>query len=148
MKMKILFLAALVIASCSPIRGCMQSSFTLAPESRLPGWFSLPSGYARDAVTVNLYYFSSPFPVDDVELELTDRNDKKLAVVTGKMCWPEMEEKRHKDGEFDPDRHSYYVFVRANGKLEVLEHGNQSTFRISDDPELMKEAAESKKCNK
>lgn len=129
----------------------MESSFTLAPVSRFPKWISLPPGYARDAVQVKLSYYSSPFPVDDAVFELTGQNDEKLATVTGKMCWhPEVEKKRNKSqyGSFDPDSYPYYVYVRANGALEVIEHLQGMTFRISDDPELVKAALESKECKK
>lgn len=148
MKPKMLFIVVLLLVSCSPVRGCVASVFTLAPESRLPKWLSLPEGDSRDAVTVKLYYYSSPLPVDDAVFELTDQNDTVLASVSGKMCWhPETERKRNQKGGFDPDS-GYYVYVRINGVLEVIEHGKEQTFRISDDPKLVKEALESKTCNR
>jgi len=149
MKPKILFIVVLFLLSCSPIRGCMASAFTLAPESRLPKWLSLPAEYSRDAIIVKLYYYSSPLPVDDAVFELTDQNDTILATVTGKMCWhPKTDEKRNQHGGFDSDSDPYYVYVRINGVIEVLEHGKGQTFRISDDPKLVKEAIESKECKR
>jgi len=149
MKPKMLFIVVLFLLSCSPIRGCMASAFTLAPESRLPKWLSLPAGYSRDAIIVKLYYYSSPLPVDDAVFELTDQNENILATVTGKMCWhPETNEKRKQHDGFDSDLGPYYVYVRTNGALEVLEHEKGQTFRISDDPKLVKEAIESKTCKR
>ncbi len=148
MKPKLLFIAVLLLVSCSPIRGCMESSFTLTPESRLPKWFPLPTGYTRDAVTVKSYYYSSPFPVDNAVFELTDQNDKLLMKATGKTCWhPETKKKRNKYGGLDPDSYPHYVYVRVNGTLEVIEHIKGPTFRIIDDQKLFKEALESNECN-
>ena len=98
---------------------------------------------------IKLYYYSSPLPVDDAVFELTDQYNNVLETVTGTMCWhPETEVKRKQPGGFDPEKHPYYVYVRINGALEVIEHGNGQTFRISDDPKLVKEASESKECKR
>ena len=127
----------------------MASAFTLAPESRLPKWFPLPAGYSRNSIKVNLYYYSSPLPVDDAVFELTDQYDNILETVTGKMCWhPETDGIRNQRSRFDSDSGPYYVYVRINGVIEVLEHGKGQTFRISDDPKLVKEAIESKECKR
>lgn len=149
LKQKGLFIVALLLVSCSPIRGCVESEFKLAPESRLPKWFSLPAGYTKDDVTVELTYYSSPVPVDNAVFELVDRKGKKLSQVTGQMCWhPVMDKKRNKSGGFDPDSYPHYVYVHAKGALEVIEHSRGSTFKITDDPVLVKEATESKRCEK
>jgi hypothetical protein len=96
-----------------------------------------------------LYYYSSPLPGDDAEFVLTDLNDKQLAAITGKMCWhPETIKKRNQYGGLDVNPGAYYVYVRAKGILEVIEHIDQQTFRISDDPRLVKDALESKECKK
>ena len=139
----------LIFGSCSSIRGCLESQFTLAPESRLPKWFSLPVGFSRADVTVQLKYYAPLLPVDDVVLELSGRNGQKLSEVTGQRCWhPEMKKKRNQYGGFDPDSYPHYVYIRANGVLEVIEHTTRPTFRIIDDPILVKEAVESNRCEK
>lgn len=148
MKLKLLFIAVLLLVSCSPIRGCMESSFTLTPESRLPNWFSPPAGYTRDALTVKSYYYTPLFPVDNAVFELIDRNDKILVTATGKVCWhPETKKKRNKYGGLDPDSYPHYVYVRVNGTLEVIEHIKGPTFRIIDDQKLIREALASHECN-
>jgi len=149
MKSKILFIALLLLVSCSPTRGCVESNFTLTPDSRLPKWFSLPSGYSRDMVTVELSYYSSPFPVEHTVFELVDQKGKILATVSGNMCLhPETKKKQNKHGGFDPepDTYPHYVYVRVNGTIEVIEHIKAPTFRIIDDPKLIKEALESNDC--
>lgn len=144
-----LLILGILLASCSPIRGCVESQFTLSPESRLPKWFSLPSGIARDDVTVTLKYYAPLVPVDDAVLDLTRENGEILSEVTGQRCWhPEMKKKRNQYGGFDPESYPHYVYIRANGIVEVIEHTRGPTFRITDDPKLLKEALESTQCEK
>lgn len=47
---------AALITQC---RGCVESSFDLLPDSRLPVWFSLPPNTSRSQVTVRLSYYTS-----------------------------------------------------------------------------------------
>lgn len=141
-------MSALLLAACSPIRGCMESQFTLAPDSRLPKWFSLPDGYSRNDVTVEISYYSSPFPVDDTVVKLLDRNQRDLAQVTGESCFhPIMQKKRNQYGGFDPDTYPHYAYIKSNKVIEVVEHMQGPTFRIVDDPMLLKEAVEAKQCD-
>src|SRR5688500_1073397 len=93
---KSLLIASLLLASCSPIRGCMESQFTLEADSRLPKWFAVPATYTRDAITVQLSYYVPPFPVDNTVIEFLDRNGKSLSTITGQHCWhPVMEQKKN-----------------------------------------------------
>ena len=77
---KYLLIVAICV-SCCAISGCVESSLTLANESRLPRGISLPPGLTRKDVSVTLNYPSTPSPV--VAFILTDRKWKKLAVVKG-----------------------------------------------------------------
>lgn len=100
-------------------------------------------------MTVELTYYSSPFPTDDTVFELVGRNGQKLAKATGQVCWhPLMDKKRNKYGGFDLDSYPHYVYVRIHGMLEVIEHTKGPTFSITDDPVLVKQAAESNRCRK
>ena len=149
MKPKVLLIAILFITACSPIRGCVESQFTLVSESRLPRWLSLPDGYLREDVTVKLTYYVPLLPVDDAVFELVDRNGKELNKVTGQVCWhPIMDKKRNKYGGFNSDSEPDYVYVMANNTLEVIKHTNGPTFAIADDPVIVQQAAESQRCRK
>ena len=149
MKSKGLLIIALLLAACSPIRGCVESQFTLEPDSRLPKWFSVPPGYTRSDVTVELTYYVPPFPVDNAVMELVSRNGRTLLKVTGEVCWhPVMEAKKNQYGGFDPDSYPHYVYIRANEVVEIVEHVRGPTFRVKDDPVLLKGALEAKRCNK
>jgi len=75
----------LILAICvssGAITGCVESSFTLANESRLPSCIALPPGLTRKdvSVTLNLY---APLRGPDAKLILKDKRGKKLAEVRG-----------------------------------------------------------------
>jgi hypothetical protein len=53
-------LLAVLLSACHPVRGCAESQFRLAPESRLPKWFALPDGVQRSEVEVTLAYYPAP----------------------------------------------------------------------------------------
>jgi hypothetical protein len=146
---KELLLLALLLASCSPIRGCVESQFTLGQDSRLPKWFRVPPGYTRADVIVELTYYVPIFPVNNAVMELVNRNGKTLAQVTGEVCWhPVMGTKKNQHGGFNPDSYPHYVYIRANGVVEIIEHARGPTFRVKDDPMLLKGALEAKQCDK
>jgi|SRR5712664_1850978 len=148
-KSRWLVIAALSLVSCSPIRGCVESQFTLEQDSRLPKWFALPSGYSRANVTVQLTYYAPPFPADNALVELQTVKGSVLYKTTGEVCWhPVMETKKNQHGGFNSDSYPHYVYLRANNVTEVIEHIQGPTFRISDDPVLVKAAMETKRCNK
>lgn len=103
---------ALCISSCV-ISGCLESSFQLASESRLPSWEALPPGLSRADVSVTLNYYTTPLPgANDAEFILKNRNGKKLAEVKGKVkC------------QYPYSQPSYpgYDAVVVNGTTEILE---------------------------
>jgi hypothetical protein len=147
LKPKFLLFIVLIFVACNPIRGCVESNFTLTEDSRLPKWFQLPAGYSRTDVIVELFYYIPPGSlVDDTVLELVGRNGQVLAEVTGKHCWhPDIDRlKRNKWGGFDPDSEEpRYVIVRVNGIMEVIDHPGGPIFRVTDNPVLVKQAIDS-----
>ena len=115
----------------------------------MPRWVSVPPEYSRNDVTVKLTYYAPPFPVDNVVIEYEGRNGKALSSVTGEMCWyPVMEKKKNQHGGFDSDSYPHYVYIRAKGVLEVVEHVRGSTFRIMDDQALTKAATDALGCDR
>jgi hypothetical protein len=115
----------------------------------LPKWASIPATYSRNDVTVKLTYYVPLFPVDNAVIEFEDRNGKTLSSGTGEVCWhPIMEKKRNQQGGFDPDSYPHYVYVRANGIVEVVEHIRGPMFRITDDPALTKAAKDTRRCDR
>jgi len=146
-RLRPILLIALLGAACNPIRGCPESHFRLASDSRLPRWFSLPSGYARNEVDVRLTYYVPPVPVDDVVVELVDqRTDASLSRLTGRACWhPQIDRvQRNSQGGFARGQEPRYTIVQAAGITEVVDHPvSGPIFQITDDPALVQEANES-----
>ena len=98
---------------------------------------------------VELIYYVPIFPVHNAVMELVNRNGRTLAKVTGEVCWhPVMEAKKNQHGGFNPDSYPHYVYIRANGVVEIVEHVPGPTFRVKDDPVLLKGALEAKQCDK
>ena len=148
-KSKWLGIICLLFTACSPIRGCVESQFTLAPDSRLPSWFSTPSEYDRNNITVELLYYVPPHNVDNAVMNLVTLNGKTLSTITGEVCWhPVTTAKRNKHGGFDPDSYPHYVYLRAHGITEVFEHNFGPTFRVKDDPALTRDALQTIACDR
>ena len=70
----------LVIVCCWGCRYFPESEFELAPESRLPRWFTLPKGISRSDVTVTMYTY-----IDSSDRSSTfwllDKNGNTLAII-------------------------------------------------------------------
>ncbi|MBI3352217.1 MAG: hypothetical protein HY036_06530 [Nitrospirae bacterium] len=153
---KRLFLVLFLLVSCSPMGGCPESDFKLEPDSRLPKWFSLPPGYTRSDVTVELGLFTELYDqkglvtIDNAVLIMYDRKRRIFTKVTGQNCWhPIMEKKRSPHGGYITDSTPDYTYLIVNGILEVLEFpSGLPTFRISDDSVLKKAAIEATHCDK
>ena len=114
-----------------------EASYKLSPESRLPRWFSIPEGYDRKDLTVQISYYAPipPFTYDlKAELLGPPPNFRVLERTSGMHRW-------HPDSE----RRGYqsspgYVIASVNGIEEVIEHKSmEPIFYISDDPKLIDE---------
>ena len=79
---KCLLILAACICFCA-LTGCVESTFTLASESKLPRSITLPPGFTRSDVSVTLSFYAPLFG-PDAKFVLTDRQRKELAVVKGK----------------------------------------------------------------
>lgn len=114
-----------------------EASYTLSPESRFPRWFSMPEGYGRKDLTVQIHYYAPipPFTYDlKAELLGPPPDFRVLDRASGMHRW-------HPDSE----RRGYqsnpgYVIASVNAIEEVIEHrGLEPIFYISDDPKLIDE---------
>jgi hypothetical protein len=132
-----LLVVALCISSCL-LTGCVESSFNLASESRLPKCITLPPGLTRADVSVTLNFYA-PLQGPDAKFILTNRKGEKLAEVNGKTK--------------DSPPSKYYRIVTEKGITEVIElkpyrvHENMeqngravALFYVVDDPAARKEA--------
>ena len=119
---KCLLIAALCM-SFYAILGCLESSFVLSNESRLPRWLSLPSGLTRADVSVTMNYYTT-LSGDDTKMIVKDRNGKTLTEINGRQrC------------QFPKSGYPAYDLIEANGVAEVIEHKKmEPAFYINDDP--------------
>ncbi len=142
-----------MIVSCGP-RGCVESQFSLAPESRIPVWFDLPAGTSRSQVSVILTYYTPPSThIDNAVFKLVDRNGSKLAEVSGVVCTHPATLRKPKNewGGFDPNAPGAfprYNYIHINNVTEVIEHEHGPIFKIVNDPALIEEALNAKACDR
>lgn len=129
---KWLLIIALFVSSCA-ITGCLESSFNLAGDSRLPRWITLPPGLTRTEVTVTLNYYTKPGG-NDAKFILKDRKGKKLAEVRGQVKNSEPLRLKNPPPGFDSGYPTYEVIV-AHGITEIVEHRRmEPIFYVTDDP--------------
>lgn len=122
-----LLIAALCIHCCA-MTGCIESSFQLAPESRLPKWIVIPPGRTRADVSVEMTYYTPPL---GVKFRLRDKNGRTLATAKGKC--------RDSNPKQPGFVYPAYEEVTVNGTTEIIEHKKmEPIFYVWDDPALTK----------
>jgi hypothetical protein len=138
-------IAAVCISACA-LTGCVESSFNLAAESRLPRGVAIPPGVTRADVFVTLDYIG----ISQAKFTLRDKTGKKLATVHGKTKGGPIYLKTTPQGS-DPGSPGYQLVV-INGVTEIMEcrpyraHQNMeqngrivALFYVVDDPAITKE---------
>jgi hypothetical protein len=134
-----LFLCLFFWSAWTPRIGwCPESSFRLSPDSRLPKWFSIPSGYNRKDLSVIINFYTVP----GIKATLLGPppGNRKLDEKTGSMRWhPTMEKKKNKHGGYDQDAYPMVTIETIDGITEILEQRKaEDILYVSDDPELIK----------
>ena len=141
----------ILAAICLSLLGCSffpESSFELARESRLPKWFTLPSGLSRSNVTVTLDYYIDPnraatFTLLDVKNQSPRPqgrpSGRKLAAVNVTEKDIQQPTLKNKPAGV-PVHYPTYAIVTVNGVTEVIEHRRmEPIFYITDDPAVLSE---------
>jgi hypothetical protein len=137
MRRQAVVVALILVAACSPTRGCVESDFDLAPASRLPRWFVLREGTNRSDYSVRMDYWIGPVgrtatftlrwggvTLDSVVATLKDNEPHTLGPTpaTGPIPYPN------------------YEILTANGITEVVEHRRmEPIFYIVDDLEVKRQ---------
>jgi hypothetical protein len=129
-------LIVLLCAACNPAHGCAESDFDLAPESRLPKWFTLAPEQSRSGATVKMTYYIGLLGGSTARFVLRDHNGRQLAEVEGRI-----RDSQPQTLVPDPGTGSLpypnYAIVTIDGITEVIEHRERGTvFYITDDPEV------------
>jgi hypothetical protein len=124
----------LFCAACNPMRGCAESNFDLAEDSRLPKWFTLANGHRSDVTLVMTYYIG---PGGSTAIfVLRDRNGRKLSEVDGAVrdSQPQTLTPAPPTGLLP---YPVYEVVTFNGITEVIEHRKRGPmFYVTDDPDV------------
>ncbi|HYU79174.1 MAG TPA: hypothetical protein VEK56_09320 [Vicinamibacterales bacterium] len=114
----LLRLVALVSLCASA--ACVESTFELAPEARLPRWFSVPSGLSRADLRVVSYNYVGPAGRTTLWV-VKGKDGRKVAEVTAKL--------RGLEPLTMPDQPNVgFEIMTAGGVTEVIEYR-----RIADD---------------
>lgn len=126
--------AVLLLTGCSLFP---ESLFELASESRLPKWFSLPSGLSRSDVTVTMsYYVKSSGRT--AEFSLQNASKKKLVEIVGTLQGSAPMRLRGASASGGSSDYPMYERVTVNGVTEVVEHRRlEPVFYIVDDPQVL-----------
>lgn len=126
-----------LLAACHPVRGCAESEFDLAPESRLPKWFTLPTGVQRTDVTVKLTYYGPLLGSQGTAtVTLRTQQGRTLNQIAATLKGQEPQTLQPYSGT---GRIPYpmYEVLTANGITEVIEHRRmEPVFYVTDDPEV------------
>jgi hypothetical protein len=146
---KYLLIFAFCISSCA-ITGCIESSFNLASEAKLPRWMELPPGLTRADVSVTVDYHT----LGPAKFILRDKKGKKLAEIKGKVINQSplyLKSCTQRSYLVCPG----YEVVEVNGITEIIknvpyiEHANMeqngrvvALFYVIDDPAVRKEILE------
>jgi hypothetical protein len=122
----------LFVTACSPTRGCNTATFTLAPDSPVPVWFSPPSNVPRESVTVTMDSWSGPFG-RSATFRLWDANGQEVAEVVAEKDGTEPLELDRRERPQYP----LYELATHKGTTEVIEHREMGTrFYVNRDPKL------------
>lgn len=128
-------LAVLVLAGCGWFA---ESSFSLAPESRIPKWLSLPPGQTRANVAVTMDYYIDSFGRTATFI-LRDSNGHTAAKVSGLLLEPEPLKRKNKKPGY-PEGYPSYEVITVGGVTEIIEHRQmEPVFYVTDDPEVLAE---------
>jgi hypothetical protein len=119
------------------VLGCAESNFELAPESRLPGWLTIPAGLSRSDVTASMQYYTMPY--SRVTFKLWDKRGHKLAQKT--ISYTPLEPvslgPKTPAGGFDDRSYPLYEVLIDGGITELIEHRKfERFFYITDDPAI------------
>jgi len=126
------FVFAIWSASTPWIGWMPESNFTLSLDSRFPKWFTIPPGYDRKDLAVEIYYYAPP-PFINSNFKTTllgpPPEYKQLAKKIGTGQW-------HPITKSYSDYPNYYI-VKVDNTVELIEHKKmEPLFYISDDVEL------------
>ncbi len=135
-----LLLGVLLAIVFLTIKGCElfpEATFTLANDSRLPKWVTLPPELTRANASLTVNYYVVPWRT--AQFVLRDKNGHILKKENGKMrCGAPFELKSPRQGF--PSGYPAYEAITVQGITEIIEHRKmEPIFYITDDPAVWKQ---------
>ncbi len=136
-----LLLGILSVVVCFAIMGCdyfPESTFTLAGDSRLPKWFPVPPGLARNDISVTMIYYA--FPLEGrAKFIWRDASKHLLKQAEGKVECNKPFVLRNSP-EALATGHPAYEAITVDGVTEIIEHRKmEPLFSITDDSTVWKQ---------
>jgi hypothetical protein len=124
------------------LAGCLESSFQLSPDSRLPKWFISPESVDRNELLVTMDLYSTFSGGEDVYKLI--QKGKMLAIqkytITTDMQHKMMEVQLKSPPEGSPKGYPKYKVVKINGITDIIElRKMEPFFYMTDDPAIWKE---------
>ena len=129
---RLLVLALTLTVACSPTRGCVESQFELATESRLPRWFQLPPGRSRQDVRVEMRYYTG---LTELTVSFTMRGTDGSLIAERDGRRRDTQPLTIPPTQNGPLNYPNYAVVTVDGSTEIIEHRTRDNmFFVSDDP--------------
>jgi len=124
------------------LAGCLEASFELAPESRLPKWLDAPEGVARSDLKVTMDYYST-FSGGEYVFKFYDKNKfiklQRISLSTSEQPSIRTRELTTPPAGFSNGYPAYNV-VTVNGVTDIVERRKmEPVFYMTDDPAVWKE---------
>jgi hypothetical protein len=139
---------AVVAIICSASLGCglfPESSFDLAPESRLPRWFTTPARLSRSDVKVTMDYYIGPNGRTATFTLSNARTGRKIAKAEGTTKGSEPLNLEGVKGVKGAMIYPSYEIISVGKTTEVVEHRKmEPVFYITDDPTVLSKFGVSK----
>ena len=125
---------AALLLSIVVLSSCAESRFELAPESRLPKWFTMPKGLSRHDVEVSLAYYSMPW---GSRAQLTLRDVKGNTIDDVRVPVQPSRSLNTVDPPSEPLPYPRFRVASGGGITEVFEHRRmEPVFYVTDDPHV------------
>jgi len=120
----------------------LESSFDLAPNSRLPKWFAIPPRLSRSDVAVVMDYYTGPSGRTATFTLRDARTNRKLADAEGTLRGSEPLNLENVKGSMI---YPSYEIITVGKTTEVIEHRKmEPIFNVTDDPSVLAKLGVSK----
>lgn len=121
------------------LSGCLEASFKLSPESRLPKWFEVPNNVPRSDITITMDSYSTLSGgryIFKMKEKDSIFNEKKI-IVDYRMT-KELESKERPLGFHKG--YPAYEAVTVNGVTDIIEYRKmEPVFYMTDNPTIWRE---------